>query len=320
MPSHKQTYISKRSGKFDIYGVYIDGKEDKLVLAGTGSERENDLVLVPHPTDNVVAYVSTRANQHNSDNFLLSNLILINTDTNATTSITASERVQIVGWSGDRLVYVQIAAGASANNPKRYRLMSYSYKDQTNKELASSNYFNDVVAVGDAIYYAPSSAYQSNKAALYKVNADGSNLQTIFNQEVWNIIRTSYDHLALAVQQQWYDFKLGDKGPTKLNDAPANQLPRVYIDSPDGKHSAWIDNRDGKGVLLNYDANSKSDVVLKSQSGLTYPVAWLNDNILVYRVKTDQETADYAISLNGGDPVKIKDVTNAGGIDRWYYY
>lgn len=319
VPGRKQAFVSKRSGKYDIYSVYIDGKDETLVLAGSGHERE-DMVLAPHSSDNVVAYVSTRAGQQNSDGYLLSNLLLINLEDNTTTNIGASERVQIIDWSGDRLIYVQIAAGSSGNSPNRYRLMSYNYKDDSSKELASSNYFNDVVAAGGAIYYAPSSAYQTGKTGFYKVNPDGTNFQTVFDQEVWNIFRTSYDHLALAIQQQWYNFRLGEKTPTKLSAAPATQIPRVYIDSPDAKNSLWVDIRDGKGVLLNYDLSTKKDNTVKSQSGLGYPVRWLNNRSLVYRVVNDQETADYAINIDGGEPVKIKDVTNSGGIDRWYYY
>lgn len=319
VPERKQVFVTKRSGKFDIYSVYIDGKDETLVLAGSGHERE-DMVLVPHPSDNVVAYVSTRAGQANKDGYLMSNLLMINLEDNSTTNVGASERIQVIDWIGDRLVYVQIAAGTSGNSPGRYKLMSYDYKQDSAKELASSNYFNDVVAAAGSIYYAPSSAYQTGTTGFYRVNPDGTNVQTVFNQEVWNIYRTAYDRFALAVEQQWYDYKFGDKAPTKLANAPASQVPRVYINSPDGKHSIWSEVRDGKGVLLNYDINGQKDASLRSQSGLGYPLRWLNNSTLVYRVVTSLETADYAISVDGGEPVKIKDVTNSGGIDRWYYY
>lgn len=317
--ARKHFFVTKRSGKYDIYSIYTDGKQEELVLAGSGKERD-DMVLVPHPTDNIAAYVSTRSGQTNKDGFVLSNLILINTEDYSTTNIKSSERIQIVDWSKDYLVYVQIAAGTSASSPNRYRLMSYNYKEQEEKELASSNFFNDVVFAGGAIYYAPSGAYQSGAASFHKVSPDGTGGRVVFNKEVWNIFRTTYDHLALSVQQQWYDYSLGSTQPTKLNSAPANQTSRVYIDSPDGKHSAWIDSRDGKGVLLIYDAGTKTDKQLQSHTGMTYPTRWLNNDVLVYRVKSPQETADYAISLEGGEPVKIRDVTNSGGIDRWYYY
>lgn len=312
VPARKDVFVSKRSGKYDVYSIYIDGKDEKLILAASGTEQEG-MALVPHPSDKVVAYVSTRGGQHNNDGFLLSNLILINTDDNTTTNVATSERIQVIEWSGSYLVYLQIAAGSSANSPQRYRLISYNYKDSTSKELASSNFFNDVVAADGTIYYAPSSAYQTGGIGLYRVNPDGSGApQSLFNQEVWNIFRTAYDHLALSVQQQWYDYHLGDKAPTKLNSAPTTQTPRAYTSSPDTQKSAWVDNRDGKGTLLTYDIINKKDTTLRSQSGLGYPIHWLSNTVIVYRVKTDQETADYAISTEGGQPAKIRDVTNTG--------
>jgi hypothetical protein len=316
VPAKKHAYISKRTGKYDIYSSYIDGKDEKLVLAGSGNERD-DMVIAPHPKDNVIAYVSTRAGQRNSEGFVLSNLLLINLADNESHNVVASEQIKIISWAGDRLVYVQIAAGASADTPDRYRLMSYNYKDESSKELAKSNFYNDVMGVGNVVYYAPSSAYQTGATNFYSINADGTNKATVFDKEVWNMFRTSYDHLALSIQQQWYDYRLGDKQPTKLNAAPADQTSRVYIDSPDGKHSVWVDNRDGKGVLLSYDSVAKNDKVLKSQNGIGYPVSWLSDSVVVYRVKNNQETADYAISLDGGEAVKINDVTNSAGLGRW---
>ena len=320
VPARKHLFVSKRSGKYDIYSIYTDGKDEQLVLAGSGKERE-DLVLVPHPSENITAYVSTRAGQTNTEGYMLSNLILIKTDeNNNTVNVKSSERIQIVDWSKEYLVYVQIKSGTSASSPDRYRLMSYNYKDESEKELAASNFFNDVIYANGSIYYAPSGAYQTGSVNFHKVNPDGSGSQVVFNREVWNIFRTSYDNFALSVQQQWYDYRLGGSQPTKLNSAPSDQTTRVYIGSPDGKHSAWVDNRDGKGVLLAYDISAKTDQALRSQAGLTYPTSWLNNNVLVYRVKSPQETADYAISIEGGEPVKIRDVTNTGGIDRWYYY
>lgn len=318
VPAKKHVYISKRTGKYDIYSSYIDGKDEKVVLAGSGNERD-DLVLVPHPRDNVVAYISTRAGQRNSEGFVLSNLLLINLQDNETTNIGASEQIKIVSWSGDRLVYVQIAAGASADTPNRFRLISYNYKDSSSKELAKSNFFNDVIGIGNTIYYAPSSAYQTGSTNFYRVNVDGTNNETLHDKEVWNMFRTSYDHLALSIQQQWYDYRVGDKQPTKLNVAPADQVSRVYIDSPDGKHSVWVDSRDGKGVLLSYDTVTKTDKTLKSENGIGYPVRWLNDSVVVYRIKNNQQTADYAISLDGGEAIKINDVTNTLGLGRWFY-
>ncbi len=113
---------------------------------------------------------------------------------------------------------------------------------------------------------------------------------------------------------------MGSPQPGRINGAPADQKTRVYTNNAANTQSLWIDQRDGKGVLLSYDLATKQDKVLTGQSGLVYPVRWLNDTTAVYRINNDSETADYVVSLDGGEPKKIVDVTNTAGIDKWYYY
>lgn len=315
----KEVFVSKRSGTYDVYKVDVDGKNQAVVLKGSGTEQDN-MLLLTHPTDEVAAFVSTRDNVHNSDGFLLSTLTLIDIGNDSVKTIGQSERIRLVGWLDSRLVYVQIAAGASAANPKRYRLMSYDHKTGDKRELASGNYFNDVTVAGGSIYYALSSNSLGGASNLTRSNGDGTNKQVILGQEVWNIIRTSYENFYLS-GQDWYSYKLGSLTATKLSAVPPVSKSRNYADSPDKIRSLWVDSRDGKGVLLAYDTNSKADKILKSQSGLNDAVLrWLSSSTLIYRVQTDQETADYVININGGDAKKIVDVTNTTGIEQGFFY
>ncbi|MEK7603138.1 MAG: hypothetical protein AAB459_02765 [Patescibacteria group bacterium] len=318
--ARKHVFISKRSGKFDIYKVDIDGKNEQLLLAGSGKERD-DMVLVPHPTENSLALVSTRDGKYNKDGYLLSGLFIIDLEDGVPTKLTESERVQIVEWVKGRLIYVEITSGASAANPRRHKLMSYDYKNDQTKELAASNYFNDVLVAAGKLYYAPSSAYQSGTSTFfYQIESDGTNRQTILDKEVWNAFRTNYETLTLSVQEKWYEFKLGQSKPFSLSGAPATTINRLYVDSEDGKNSLWVEERDGKGVLLNYDTANKKDSELQKISGLKNPVRWLTNRIVIYRISTPNETADYVMNLDGGAAVKVRDVTNTAGIDSWYYY
>lgn len=318
-PAQQHVFVSKRSGKYDLYKVYADGKGEKLLLSATGAERD-DMVVARHPSKPLVALVSTRDNTRNEDGFLLSSLLLINIDSGETQKVATSERIQVTDWVGDRLVYVTIAAGQSANSPKRHRLVVYDSSNNEQQELAYSNYFNDVMVAKGVIYYAPSSNNQKSKTALYKVNPDGTNAQVVLDKEAWNLFRVDYDTMQFSVGQAWYEYKLGDVAPTQMPGAPADPKNRLYRDSPDRAHSLWVDQRDGKGVLLAYDTTRKQDKTVKNESGLRNPVAWLSNSHIVYRINTEQETADYVISLDGGQPQKIQDVTNTGGVDRWYYY
>ncbi len=319
VPARKAVFVSRRSGVYDVYKIDIDGKNEEKILAGTGSERD-DVVVMTHPSDEVVAVVSTRDNARNSDGFLLSSLSIIDLSDNGSVVPAKSEQIRPLGWVNERLIYMQVTSGASAANPKRQRLMSYNYKTDENKELFTSNYFNDLGIIANKIYFAPSGAYQAGSVGLYTLDPDGTNKQTVINQEVWSFSRISYDHLSLSVGNDWYDFKLGDKQPAKLPGQPANLSPRVYVDSPSGKKSLWVDNRDGKGVLLAYEPSTGNEQVLRTQSGLKNPVRWLSNDVVIYRINTEQETADYALSLNGGEPQKIRDVTHVSATDNWYYY
>lgn len=319
VPARKHVFISKRSGKYDVYKIDIDGQNEEVVVGGSGHEK-NDMVLVPHPENEFAALVSTRTGARNSQGFLLSTLLLIDLSDNSTVEVALSERVQVLGWIDNKLVYVRIVAGSSAANPNRHRLMTYDLETFDTQELASSNYFNDVLIAKNRVYYAPSSAYQTEPAALFSVKADSTDRKKVIDKEAWSLFRTGYDSLALSVGQDWYGLNIDSGQAMKLGGEPANLRDRPYVDSPDGKNSLWIDIRDGKGVLLLHGNASNQDTQVLVLSGLKTPIRWLNDSSVVYRVVTAQETADYALSINGGEPKKIRDVTDTAGVDDWYYY
>lgn len=319
-PAKKHVYISKRSGKFDVYAVYADGKEEELILPGTGAERD-DITLVSHPAQPVVALVSTRDNERNNDGFLLSTLTIINlNDKENPKQVTKSERVQLVGWEGERLVYVKIASGTSAADSGRHQLRAYNINEDTDAELARSNYFNDVMLAKGVVYFAPSSAYASEPAALYRVNPNGSDKQIVHPAETWSIFRTGHNQLIFTTGRDWFEFDLDTKSSSQLEGEPSNVKSRIYVDNQARETSLWIDQRDGKGVIVKYDINSGSEEVLEQQSGLKLPVAWLSNTAIVYRIISDQESADYVVSTLGGEPKKLADVTDTSGLDRWYYY
>lgn len=319
VPGRKHVFISKRTGKYNTYSAYADGSGETLLLAGTGNERD-DLALVPHPSADEVALVSTRNNLRNRDGFLMTTLTLLNSKTGQALDLVQSEKIQVNGWIGNRLIYTQVAAGASASDPNRQQLISYDFTTGSQVQLASSNYFNSILVAGDTVYYAPSDAFQTNPVGFYKIRADGSARIKILDAVVWSLFRNPYDTLYLNVGQDWYSYKLGEATATKLKGPPANQQNRLYVDNEQHQQSLWVDSRDGKGVLINTTIASGQETSLQTKSGLIYPVSWLSNDYVVYRIHTDQETADYVLSLAGGPPHKIVDVTNTAGLAQWYYY
>jgi hypothetical protein len=316
----KHVFVSKQSGKYDLYKVDTDGKNKQVLLPGTGIENDR-LALVTGPGGKKVALVSTRENKRNQDGFLLQTLTIIDIEDGDALTLDHSERIQLVGWVKDRLVYVKVKAGTSAGNPERHQLISYNVETSSRLQLAAANYFTDVMIAKGVVYYAASNNYQGGQSQFASINPDNSGKQVLVNEPVWNIARSSYDDLNLSGNDLWFAYKLGDTSAKKLATPPGNnEETRFYLDAADGGQALWTDSRDGKGVLLTYDPASKKDKTLTTQSGLTYPLRWLDGGTVVYRIATPHETADYILSMDGGTPRKIADVTNASGLGTWFYY
>lgn len=318
-PSRKHVYVSKKSGNYDLYSIDIDGKNNSLLVAGTGNEN-NNIALLYKPSVNFAALVSTRGNQKNSEGALLSELRVVDVQSGRVDLVASAEHIQLVDWAGDRLIFVQEVLATGNEETKHHKIMSYDPKSKQNTEVASNGYFNDVVVLNDRVYYAADFQKESS-AKLYRAEADGSGKVTLMNDEVWNIIRVDYANVALSTKNSdWFNFVIGQDITAKLNSAPNNLVSKTYVDSPDRKNSLWIASQDDKGLLMVYQPESKNDLTIASASGLMGPVAWLNKKDVVYRVSNNDETADYVVSLDGGEPKRIVDVANISYLDDWYYH
>ncbi len=320
--ARKHFSVSKRSGKYDVMSGYIDGKDEKILLAGTGYERE-DLALIEHPDKNIAIYISTRENKRTAAGQLMSSLMVVDETADSaklTSTLGQSERYQPVGWMKDNFIYAFLNNGTSFESPERFKLMSYDYQTGQSKQIAAANYFNDIVIFGDRLLFTPGFSGDNkpiDKIGLFSVDSKGGDQKRLLDIEAWNILRTSYQTVSLTTGPNWFEYKMGANQVTNSPGAPALQRTRIYSDHPTQKKSLWIDERDGKGVLLVNDAARTKDTVLFTASGLRQPAQWLNNDVVVFRVSNSQETADYVISLSGGTARKIRDVTNANGTDYW---
>jgi hypothetical protein len=317
VPNKKHPFVSNRSGEFDLYARDVDGKNEKLLMKATGKEREVPFAL-PHPTKEVVAYITSRDGDVNKGGFVLDGLFIVDLLSGEPYKVARSEQVQLIGWSENKLLYVAVIEGVSAANSQRSKLISYDVDTKERIELASSNYFNDVKLIGDTIYYAVSSyAVPKSQAKLFSVKVDGSDNQIVLDDQVWSIARKNYESVLLnAENSRWYEFTVGGV-PEKLSSPPGNKIGRVYTVSPDKKRASWVDVRDGKGVLLVYDVEQKKETVSQTISGLSDPVYWFANTYLIFRVSTSEETADYVLNIDDGEPKKIADVV--GNRSRYFY-
>ncbi len=309
----QEVFISKQTGKYDLYKMDIDGKNKQVLLAGTGLENE-DIALIVSPAGDEVALVSTRDNLRDSDGYLLSALTLVSVKTGAHTTIDHANRIRLADWIDHRLVYSSVAAGASAASPNRNKLISYDYVTNSRVQLAGANQFNGVASANGFVYYVVAASDPAAKPLFAKVRPDGTGRQTILAAEVWSLLRLDYNTFAVQTSNGgWTNYSLQTNQLVKAT-APPVTPSRLYVDSPDGKRSVRVETRDGKGVLLAYTLADGKEAAVQTHKSLTYPLRWLTDKAVVYRVADNREVADYVVSLDGGTARKITDVTRTQGL------
>lgn len=309
--TRKAVFVSKERGTYDVYSSDIDGRHKRLLLAGTGSENAN-MSLTVSPDGSRAALVSVRGNHRDSGGSLVPTLTLIDIADGSTVTVSHATQIRLLDWVGSRLVFEQVT---EENSKNKHTILGYDYAANTRVQLAAATQFNGVLSVQGAVYYASSAGSGSDAAApgLFRISMDGSNRQTVLDKEVWTVYRTDYNTLSVQTSEGWYAIRLS--GGIEQIQAPAAFVSRSYIEGSTsiGK-SLWVDIRGGQGVLQLYNRQNGQDMVIHKQAGLTNPLRWLTDDIIVYRLVTGNETADYAVSaLGGGTPHKIADVVSTYG-------
>lgn len=312
VPSAKTVFASRQNNRTDVVSMYIDGNSRKVELPGTGLENKN-IGLVTNVAGTQAAVVSTRDDVRDADGFLLSTLTILDLEKGTKQTVSHAQHIQLIDWSTNNLVFVEASAGASASNPNRYRIVSYDFGGNKRTQLASANQFNNISSIRGMIYYAVSSTDPHAKADFFRVKPDGTSRQTVFGQEVWTVLRTDYSTLLLQSPDSWYTYTVD--GHAQKTGQPVQYQSRRYIDGPSGK-SLWVDVRSGESVLHSYDIQTKKDQEIKTQPGLSYPIRWLNDSTIIYRVTNGSDAADYAVHRSGGEVRKISDVVSTYGFSN----
>jgi hypothetical protein len=310
LPARKTVYVSKASGKYDLYKSDLDGTNPELLLPGTGNENAN-ISVVTSVDGAYAAVVSTRDDQRDADGFLLNTLTLVKVDGGTTVTLAHAAQIQLIDWVGSRLIFEQVSTDPKVPVTSRYSIISYDYQANSRVQLAAAPKLTGIFGAQGDVYYAiaaDDNNTSSQKPGFYSIRPDGTGRHTAYDHEVWDGVRTDYNTLALQTADGWvaYDLTSGDANAI---DAPASYTSRLYRDNAEHTQSLWA-NQD---ALMLFDAKSGKDTSLQSQSGLSYPLQWVGDAV-VYRVVTGGESANYITALTPGATAhKILDVANTYG-------
>jgi hypothetical protein len=323
IPAQQDVFITNRSGKYDLYARQVDGSNEVQILPGTGNENISDISILPKTLSSKVAFVSTRDGSKNKDGYLMSNLYIVDAKSKQVIKVpgTESEKIQLLSWDKDKLIYAKIVSGPSGNQEGRQRIIAYSLTEENQKELAMANEFNDITVINGVVYYATNSA-QAGASKFYSVNVDGSSKKVALDKQVWVVKQINPSNLLLnTADKKWYQLSLSDGKITEYKGADTQQVGKNYITSPTGKQFAWIERRDGKDVLVvkTSDTN-KQDKIIATKNGLQYPIHWINDNYFITTVSNNDESATYIVNVSASKIQKIGDQTNTAQTGRWYYF
>jgi hypothetical protein len=303
-PLSPDIFISKRDGVYNIYKLSA-GQPEQLILAGTGNETDK-IALAANNEGTFAALVSTRDAKRNSAGALQQSMNIISVAGSKATAVDNADQIKLIDWFGSKAVYVLLNTSTSTSDPNRYQIVSYDTGSNTRTVLDHMNYLNEVLAAKGKVYYATATG-PSGPGQVASILPDGSDKQTIVTGEIAAITRVSHDSAVLSGVNKWYGYTFGEKTATLTNNV--SQKSRLYIDSPDGKHSVYVN--DSKIVLVDtVTAKEKQLAVTKA----AYPIRWLSNDTLVYR----SGEADYQVKITGGQPSKVADVSAVAGISLWH--
>lgn len=335
IPSGRIYFLSNLSGNIDVVSANLDGSGRKTVLAGTGSEDQNNTVLLASRDWQYLALLSKR------DGGQYAKLFLINTsDDKVTTMDEGNATFNPVGWSGHYFVYT--ANQANVQQWQSGQNLIKSYDADTNKATQidqtsaigtqndyASNGINFVDLVGNRIVYGlgwstsygSSSFLTGEKDTVMSADPDGTNKQdvrdfsisgstqyTYVNALVYNPT-TLYIQVSTGQTPVYYVYQSANNSVTQSNtvtDTAYNQLQQNYVTylvSPSGSKTFWSEQRDGKNTLFVGDYYGSNGTQIATLSDYT-TYGWYSDNYLLVE-KNGSEL--YIMPTSGGQALKISD-------------
>lgn len=303
VPAGKNYFLSNRSGKIDLYESNLDGSEQKVILAATGSEDTNTAIYIS-PDNKWIALLSTREGIRDVVGNLAPYLYMINTENNSFSKVATDQIASVIGWAGSRLVYNSYQ---DVNGQREIKTTSLDPVSANQITLATFiSYSGSINIVGSNIIYSKPDKTKE-EFGLFLASTAGGAKQTILTETVYSIYQTAIDTIVFQSQDSngWHSYNLNSQALTTLSGKPANLKHLRFIASPSKSNFAYVDNRDGKNDLFIKNAQ---DQRLTSVGAVSEPVRWIDEKDLIFRVIRPNETADYIISTDGGEPLKIVDV------------
>ncbi len=309
--AQKDYFISKRDGKFDIFSSNLDGTNQQKIIEATGKEDESVLQFSINKNNKQALLVATREGKIQA-NRIVAGIYSVDLEKATLKKIDEGSDIQLYEWSDNTIVYTKSTAGLNYDDPALSKLMSFNSVSEKLSQIAQANYFSASIVAINKVFYVPADAYRPVENGVLTSLDLASNATKRYLQDrpISYLSRASYATLeAQDTTGAAFELQITNGATKAIDRRPSAGLQMAA--SPNNQVNAWSDRRDGQGVLI---VRSKDGVekVAVTLSGLTAPVRFITDSLVIARIATSQETADYVINVNSGQFKKVVDVSNIG--------
>lgn len=328
-PAGKVYFISKRTGKLDLMKANLDGSDAKVVVSGTGNERDYETVLLPSPNWKYIALIARRTTAYPTPQ-----LFILSTQNDELLDIdNGNADIGLVSWSGDNLIYTVSRRDMPKWQTGKEKLKSYSASsgkitllDQnaaSGDATASANeYYAFVMVGGENVVYSkgwsPSDDIKADellngkKSSISIILASGQGYKQVANYDAKDNIQYSrHRPSAVYIWQQtgssdnFFDYAVGSAAPktVSINEETFYGSYQKFYTAPSGKKALWAESRDGKYSLFVSDSSGQNSSAIASLIEFD-AYGWFNDE---YILVTKGGSELHIMGANGGKPVKITD-------------
>lgn len=309
--SAKNYFISNRNRRYDIFSSNLDGSAQRRIIQATGKENPQLMQLSIHRRNKKAILVANRDGLQ-VDNRIIAGIYVVDLEKATIDKVDEGSDVQLIGWAGDAMAYQKTDHNLKYSHPKLTRLMTIDITTQQPQQVAAANYFSASGISGNKVFYMPTDAYRTLRdTALTSFDTATSARQTYLDDRpIAYLTSPSFGVIEMETEDgEYFELLPATAAVRKIDRQPGTN--RTFSYSPDQKRATWTDRRDGQGVLVIRQDDGEDRIALRL-GGMTEPVRFITNSLVVVRVATTNETADYVVHMATGKFAKIVDVVNVG--------
>ncbi|MCB9822925.1 carboxypeptidase regulatory-like domain-containing protein [Candidatus Nomurabacteria bacterium] len=306
----KNYFISKRDGKYDIFSSNIDGSSQQKIIEATGKEDPSFIQFSIHRGNRFGVLVANREGKV-INNRVVAGIYIIDFASSNLKKIDEGSDVRLLDWGDDTVVYQKSDANLNYDDPAFSKISSYNVGNAKQKQLAQANYFSVAIVAQNFVYFAGADGYRDEaNTPLTSVELSSGATKTILQGRIPSgLTRSNYESLTLLADDSNYYNVTVKGGTVKQIDRRVDSSLNFGL-NPNGGQVVYAEQVDGQGALMVRSTGNDDKRVVTKLSGLKSPTRWVTDRLVVVRVVTTTQTADYLVDVPTGKSAKVVDVSD----------